>query len=373
MFSLGSSPREILKFIIYDFRRCSGCSKFVNLVNSLTPNDKTKRTLFPAKFTEFKFIWPVFMEKSCLNSFCHESLNPTILKIILSLTNGALMKNSLVLAGIGMILLTALAMTTHAANKTNQIKIKYVPPKNPEHQLEYDTLKERYSLENLQEFLSPFRLPWPLTITLTGCAGEADAMYSEDEITICYEYIEDLEEYMPEETTKAGIEPIDTLIGPFVDTVLHEFAHALFDYLEPPILGREEDAADQVSAYIYLQLGKDESRRLIMGTVYAYLLEVQDTDAPTMEEYADEHSTSEQRAFNLTCIAYGADPKLFADLPALVGLPQERVDICVEEYELISQAYEMLIGPHIDPVLAKKIFDKSWLPEKTSDMLDSDH
>jgi hypothetical protein len=26
----------------------------------------------------------------------------------------------------------------------------------------------------------------------------------------------------------------------------------------------------------------------------------------------------------------------------------------------------MLISPHIDPALAKKVFDKSWLPEKTS-------
>jgi len=286
-----------------------------------------------------------------------------------------MMKNNLVLAGKVMILSTALAMTacdaekanqTNQTNPTNQIRIEYVPPENPAHQEIFETVQELDSLENLQEFLSPFRLPWPLNIELTGCDGEADAMYSLDKITICYEYIAELQEYMPEETTPAGIDPVDTLAGPFVDTVLHEFAHALFDYLEPPILGREEDAADQVAAYIYLQVGKDEARRLIMGTVWAYLKEVEDTDAPTLEEYADEHSTSEQRAFNLICIAYGADPDLFGDLPVLGHLPQERVDICVEEYELISQAYEMLISPHIDPVLAKKVFDKSWLPEESS-------
>ena len=282
------------------------------------------------------------------------------------------MRNRLASAGKGIILITALAMMacttvkTNQTNQTNQIRIAYVPPKNPAHQQMYELAQERQSLENLQEFLSPFRLPWPLNITLTGCDGEADAMYSLDVITICYEYVEELRKYMPEETTPAGIEPIDTLVGPFVDTVLHEFAHALFDYLEPPILGREEDAADQVSAYIYLQLGKDEARRLIMGTVWAYLKEVEDTDAPTLEEYADEHSTSEQRAFNLICIAYGADPKLFGDLPVLARLPQERVDICVEEYELIAQAYEALISPHIDPALAKKVFDESWLPELSS-------
>ena len=284
------------------------------------------------------------------------------------------MKNSLALAGKGMILITALAMTACTAVKTNQVKtnqvrISYVSPKNPAHQQVYELLKERQSLEKLQEFLSPFRLQWTLNISLTECDGEADAMYSDDTITICYEYIEELRKYMPAKTTPAGIEPIDTLVGPFFDTVLHEFAHALFDYLDVPVLGREEDAADQVAAYIYLQLGKDEARRLIMGTVYAYMLEVQDTAPPSMAEFADEHSTSEQRAFNLLCIAYGADPELFEDVADWGGLPEERAEICEEEFEHISYAYHTLIGPHIDPDLAKKVFDRTWLPEKTSRIL----
>ncbi len=280
-----------------------------------------------------------------------------------------MMKNSLALAGKGMILITALAMTACATVKTNQVSVNYVLPKNPAHQQVYELLKERQSLEKFQEILSPFRLPEPLHISLTGCDGEADAMYSDVTITICYEYIEDLRTYMPAKATPAGIEPLDTLVGPFVDTVLHEFAHALFDYLDIPVLGREEDAADQLSAYIYLRLGEDEAHRLIMATVYAYMLEVEDTDPPTMKEFADEHSTSEQRAFNLSCMAYGSDPELFEDVLTLVGLPQERVDICEEEYELYSRAHEKLIVPHIDPELAKKVFDRSWLPEKTSRML----
>jgi hypothetical protein len=40
-------------------------------------------------------------------------------------------------------------------------------------------------------------------------------------------------------------------------------ATPFFEMLRLPVLGREEDAADQVSAYIMLQLGKVEARRLI--------------------------------------------------------------------------------------------------------------
>ena len=274
------------------------------------------------------------------------------------------MKNGLVLAVSAVILITGLAMNACAVEETTQISVNYVPPKNPAYQQIYTATKEHQALEKLQKFLSPFRLSRALEISLKECGGEADAMYGDGSITICYEYVEELQGSMPAQITAAGIEPIDTLAGPLVDTVLHEFAHALFDILDIPILGREEDAADQVAAYIYLQLGKVEARRLIMGTVYAYMLEVQDTGPPTMAEFADEHSTSEQRAFNLLCIAYGADPELFEDVATWGALPEERAEICEEEFEHISYAYHTLIGPHIDPDLAKKVFDRTWLPEK---------
>ncbi len=40
-----------------------------------------------------------------------------------------------------------------------------------------------------------------------------------------------------------------------------------------------------------------------------------------------------------------------------------------EECELLELADEALIGPHIDPALAQGVFDRTWLPEKTSPML----
>ena len=140
------------------------------------------------------------------------------------------MKNSLLLAVNGMLLFTAVAMTACTTVKTNQlaksdqITVDYVYPEKPEHRKIYEELKKRESLENLEEFLSPFRLEWPLTISLDACDGEADASYSYDTITICYEYIEELLYYMPSETTPSGIEPFDMVVGPFMDTILHEFA-----------------------------------------------------------------------------------------------------------------------------------------------------
>jgi hypothetical protein len=279
------------------------------------------------------------------------------------------MKKSLILAVAGLVLVTAMATTAYLflASKTDRVGVSYVLPKNPAHQRIYEVLKERRVLEKLQEFLSPFRLPRTLKVSLAGCDGEADAFYGDDTITICYEYIDELWKNMPAETTADGMTPIDAVIGPLLDTALHEFSHALFDMLDLPVLGREEDAADQVASYMTLNFGKAEARRLIMGTANAYKTEAEAAAAPpSLKEFADEHGTPAQRAYNVLCIAYGADPKLFGDVVTKGYLPKKRADVCEDEYQQVSQAFETLISPHIDRARAKGILDKSWLPEATT-------
>jgi len=279
------------------------------------------------------------------------------------------MKTTLALAVAGMLLVTATAMKAFAASKTNQISISYALPKNPAHQATYKDLKERRVLEKLQEFLSPFRLPRTLKFSFTGCDGEDDAAYGDDTITICYEYVAKLWKNMPAKTTPAGVEPFDTFVGPLFNTALHEFGHALFDMLKVPVFGREEDAADQVAAYLHLQLGKAESRRLIVGTAYAYFVAADSDDAPeTPEEFAEDfaevHGMALQRFYNVICIAYGADTKLFSDFVTKKYLPKERAELCEEEYEQVQDAFETLIRPHVDRALAEKILDRTWLRKK---------
>jgi hypothetical protein len=256
-----------------------------------------------------------------------------------------------------------------AAARASRVSVSYVPPKDPAHQPIYEQLKQLRFLEKLQQFLTPFRLPRALLVKVEGCDGDANAFYEYNVITICYEYIDQLWKTMPAETTAAGVTPIDAIVGPLFDTCLHEFGHALFDLLRVPVLGREEDAADQVSAYIMLHLGKAEARRLIEGVAYAYRIEVEaDTVPPAMTRFADVHGTPAQRFYNVLCIAYGADSQLFGGMVQKGYLPKERAEDCKGEYQQVADAYERLIGPHVDRSRAKKVFDKSWLPDATVQM-----
>jgi hypothetical protein len=268
----------------------------------------------------------------------------------------------------GLLSITAVAMAAVGESKTNQVTFSYEPPENPAHQAVYEELRDRRVLERLQEFLSPFRLPRTVKFTMAGCDGEDDAFYWKGEVTICYELVQSLFANMPAKRTPAGIEPIDTVIGPFFGTALHEFAHALFEVLNIPVLGREEDAADQVGAYIYLQLADSEARRLVMGAAYGFFIDARSDDSAITreefsEDFAEEHPMPEQRAYNLLCLAYGGDKELFGDLVSKGYLPRERAESCIDDYGQVLDAFEILIRPHVDRALAEKILWPSWRPK----------
>ncbi|MGA7786617.1 MAG: DUF4344 domain-containing metallopeptidase [Xanthobacteraceae bacterium] len=256
----------------------------------------------------------------------------------------------------------ACATTAKAAQgKTRQIRIQYVVPVNSEYQPIYERLKHARALERLQELLSPIRLPQPLVLKVSGCEGESNAWYEDGVVTVCYEFLHDILKKAPEQTLPSGVTQEDAIIGPFLDVFLHETGHAVFDLLKVPILGREEDAADMFSAYIMLQLGRDYSHRLMLGSAYQYKADVENPQVSLeIKKFSDEHGVPAQRFYNVLCVAYGADQKLFADVVEKGYLPKDRAEQCEVEYEQTAFALKKLIGPHIDKALARKVL-KTWM------------
>src|SRR5262249_29939504 len=263
----------------------------------------------------------------------------------------------------------ALTIATHAEaaqHLSEQIRIEYVPPTDPGHQAIYDEIRQAHVLERIQELLSPLRLPRPLLLKVTGCDGESNAWYEEDASTVWYECLADILKNAPEKTLPTGVTRRDTIIGPHVDVFLHESGHAVFDLLRIPVFGREEDAADQFSSYIMLHFGKEDAHRLIEGSAYQYKADILKSQSSTpITKFADIHGTPAQRFYNVLCIAYGADRKLFADVVEKGYLPEDRADGCDGEYEQIAYAFKALIDPHLDEALARKVL-KRWMREVDS-------
>ena len=260
--------------------------------------------------------------------------------------------------------------------RTDRIRIEYEPPKDPAHQAIYELLKERQVLETLQRMFAPFRFPTDLTIKTLSCNGLVNSWYNTDSsgptVHMCYELLQDILKNMPEATSPTGVTPHDAVVGQFLFWVLHELGHATFDLLQVPLFGREEDAADLFAGYILLQFGKEQAHRWVEGAAYAaheFMKNYKQNPIVqrSLQAYSSVHGLPEQRYYNFLCLAYGADPALFADVMENEYLPKRRADNCKYEYATFAYAFHREISPHIDQKMASAVLDTTWFPESSCD------
>lgn len=237
--------------------------------------------------------------------------------------------------------------------------VAYAAPANPLHQPLHDKLKGERWLERMQAALQHYRLPRPVTLKLDNCGGSVDAWFAKRTVAVCYEYLQVVIRRIEGGQLPAWLTREEALAGAFVDAILHEFGHALIEYHRIPVLGREEDAADQLSAFMMLNLGGDDAGGLIRGTANVYLGWIsffqsrparQLGSGANMRE-ARAHPTAAQRLYNLVCIALGAEPKSYAELAKAIDMPEDRSEDCAEEYAGLTRAYRTLVQPHVNKSL----------------------
>ena len=212
-------------------------------------------------------------------------------------------------------------------------------------------------LERFAVFLSPLHLPTTLRLRTKQC-DDLNAFYNRTDtsITLCYEYVQFFESKAPKETTPQGITRDDAILGSIIGTLLHETGHALFSIYQVPILGREEDGADQIAAFVMLQFGRDVAKTTIKGSAWKW--GNQDWSNPA---YHGVHSTPQQRFYNFLCMGYGGDPEAFKQFVDIGWLPKWRAPLCAAEYQQAKLAFEATIAPHLDPELARRVLETTWI------------
>ena len=244
-----------------------------------------------------------------------------------------------------------------------QVQISYEPPSDAKFRPIYDALKHRQVLERLQRFLVPLRLPKALTVKLTQCGAETRPYVSGGPVAICYELIQRIVDVTIQNTKDANEQTL-IMDGTFVQAVLHEIAYAVFDLLQVPIWGREDDAADRVAALTMMQFSDQVALTTIVGTAKFFEYSKR---AWTGVDFAELGSPEAQRFYNYLCIAYGGDPLTFQFLAPRPGpsqmakLTTNRAPRCEGEYRQVQHAFDLRIMPFVDPQLLVKVRASQWL------------
>jgi Putative metallopeptidase len=238
--------------------------------------------------------------------------------------------------------------------KNDQIEISYVEPKTAAYRPIYDKLKKRQVLEQLRAFMSPLSLTRKLPVKIDECGKPNSPFEAGGGVTICYEYIAQIEQLAPKEKTALGVTREIAVSGAFVQVMLHEMSHAVFDILQIPVWGREEDAADKLAGFIMLQFGRDVALTTLMGT--AHFFEASDRTW-TGSDFSDVRSPEVQRFYNYLCLAHGG-PSSEAFKPFLTQikfLSLGRSKRCAVEYSDLRWAFQKTILPHVDQDLMRRV------------------
>jgi hypothetical protein len=211
-------------------------------------------------------------------------------------------------------------------------------------------------LEDLANALgSVYKLPKDIPVVAKEC-GQFNAYWDpqSQSLTLCYEMFAIAERY-----AKMQSEGTTEYFNLYFDGVtrmitFHESAHMAINLYSLPATGREEDSADQLGALLELTTPGP----IGVGSVAAaadFWFDISDNPASLdARTFADEHSLSQVRAYNLLCWDYGAAPKALGVLVIQPGepdkkgfLPYQRAAGCPDEYNRMKAAWETILKPYI--------------------------
>lgn len=198
-------------------------------------------------------------------------------------------------------------------------------------------------------FTKSFKLPRDIEIRVVN--GTEGPYYDPAEKAITYSY--GFADYVARVllTNFPGLEDAQGELGKqwaaINDFILiHEWAHALIDVYELPVLGREEDAADALATVFMTDFVDGGAEYAFDAARFFDALSARQRKlAPA--DYWDEHSLDKQRAYTIVCQIAGADEHDYKVIEQAGILGPERLRRCPSEYQQKAESWKRLLRPHL--------------------------
>lgn len=131
----------------------------------------------------------------------------------------------------------------------------------------------------------------------------------------------------------------------------HEFGHLLIAQFGLPILGKEEDAADNIASVILLGERDEEYDNILFDAADGwYLSDISNTEDFEEADFYDSHSLDIQRSYQIVCLMAGQSMETFGEFAAEYGLDEDRIDLCAADYEQLEQSWAVMTESFIDPM-----------------------
>jgi hypothetical protein len=233
------------------------------------------------------------------------------------------------------------------AGAEHGIEVVYDEPQNADEEAA-KTLLQVGGTDGVAEGFSQ-NFAFPVDLTIHANSGEGSPHYdpSTKTINLYYGFVNQtgaiLRQGQPgikDEEFGKQLAAVDAFI------LIHELGHAFVDVFQIPITGREEDAVDGMATVFFTDaVPNGHEYAFDAARFFSFLQNVQGEPGPA--QFADEHSLSIQRAFDIVCSVAGASEESLQEVAQLEILPVRRLQRCPAEYEQKSRAWKTLLQPHL--------------------------
>lgn len=229
--------------------------------------------------------------------------------------------------------------------EASKIQVTYAKPKS---KIEATNLELLQASEVVQVFTelvdSEFKLKYPIKVRFGADDGP---LYDPEshELMIPYGFLEEAQQrFAKAKYEKTGVSVEDATLDAVQHTLFHELAHALIAMYDLPIVGKEEDAADNLATVLLIEY-LEEGAEVAISAADLFDLEGEDVQELAEADFWDEHSLDAQRYYTTMCHVYGSDPKNYQDVKNDAGFDKERAETCSDEYELVRENWFKLLKP----------------------------
>jgi Putative metallopeptidase len=129
----------------------------------------------------------------------------------------------------------------------------------------------------------------------------------------------------------------------FLHVVAHEIGHAVLREFDLPILGPEEDIADDFATVYLHAVMPDLAEAIITARAKQNLADGE--GAAMFSEYRGDM----QRAGRIVCILYGLDPERYAAMATEFGMDDDDADTCSDMAPEVARSWRRIMTPYLMP------------------------
>ena len=204
----------------------------------------------------------------------------------------------------------------------------------------------------MNSFAQAFQVPEEITVRgVNGFGGGPFYNPRNNTITFQYGFANLVIQTMHQLNPQYNQYRLGTAVGAVDSFILaHEFTHALIAIYDLPVLGKEEDAADELATLILLKA--PQGGKYVFDAAQFWYGLSKSQRIPTISDYADVHSLDLQRAYAMICDLAGSSKANFQQVAQLKLLPPARLQTCPAEYKQHVESFEQVLGEHLQAPLS---------------------